>query len=539
MLGSGSISSATIGALAQSTVAGGATATPQGVTATFSVGTVTASGGAPAVPSTITDAQYAAWLDDPTAQRVTLYRVGCISGGVQITRYLSNKAYIGSSATPYIAAIAKDLEITQSISMDGDAKLSAGDVDVHNPSGEFDLWYADVFANQAVEALVGDVRWAESDFRTQFIGNLANIAPGSTRALITLKFRDALQRLNTPVSEVKLTGDVLCPVALGEVPNMAPKLDTATGKYYYHVGASEGLIEPRTDGKRRTPDVTDDAANGRFTFTAAVGPGVLTCSVQGDKTGGIYRNTIATLVQLLATSYGKASTRMTSADMDTANLAAFDAANPQPVGLGLFDRTNVLAACAQLASSKGAQVVPSMLGKLRIIQYAIPTSATLDIPRSMIAQKDGHSTLTLVALSMVAAAVQIGFCRNYTPEANLQTSIPGAHKQMFATEWQTYTTPPDSATQTAYSLYVDPVMESTCLLRLSDATAEGLRRQTFKKVPHPTYRMELTPAGLLVQLGEARNLYNDRFGLSAGVPGLVTSLTANFGTYHTIAEVTI
>lgn len=484
---------------------------------------------------TISDAQYAAWLDDPTAQRVTLYRIGCISGGMQITRRLSNKAYIGSAATPYLAIIAKDLEISQSISIDGDAKLSAGDVDVHNPSGEFDSWYADVFANQAVEALIGDVRWAESDFRTQFIGNLADIAPGSTRALITLKFRDALQRLNTPVSEVKLTGDVLCPVALGEVPNMTPKLDTATGKYYYHVGASEGLIEPRTDGKRRTPDVTDDAANGRFTFTAAVGPGVLTCSVQGDKTGGIYRNTIATLVQLLATSYGKASTRMTSADMDTANLAAFDAANPQPVGLGLFDRTNVLPAMAQLASSKGAQVVPSMLGKLRIIQYAIPTSATLAIPRSMQVQK----TLTPVARSPVAAAVQIGFCRNYTPEANLQTSIPPAHKQMFATEWQTYTTPVDVPTQTAYSLYADPVMDQTCLLTLADATAEGLRRQTLKKVPHTTYRVELLPAGLLVQLGEARNLFSDRFSLAAGVPGLVTSLTVNFGTYRTVAEITI
>lgn len=488
---------------------------------------------------TISDAQYAAWLDDSTAQRVTLYRIGCLISGVPSTLRLSNRAYIGSSATPYLAAIAKDLEITQSISMDGDAKLSAGDVDVHNPSGEFDAWYAYVFANQDVEALIGDVRWPESDFRTQFVGYLADIAP-APRHLITFKFRDILQGLNTPVSEVKLTGDVLCPVALGEVPNMTPKFDSVTGKWHYHVGAAEGLIEPRTDGKKRSTDVTDDPTNGRLGFNAAVGPGMLTCSVQGDKTGGIYRNTIATLVQLLATSYGKASTRMTSGDMDTANLAAFDAANPQPVGLGLFDRTNVLAAMAQLAASKGAQVIPSMLGKLRIIQYAIPTSATLDIPRSMIMRtKDGQSTLTLVSRSPVAAAVSIGFCRNYTPEANLQTSIPPEHKQMFAQEWQTYTTPVDGPTQTAYSLYSDPVMEPTCLLKLTDATAEGLRRQTLKKVPHPTYRMELSPAGLLVQLGEARNLFGDRYNLAAGVPGLVTSLTVNLGTYRTIAEVTI
>jgi hypothetical protein len=484
---------------------------------------------------TISDAQYTAWLDDSTAQRVTLYRIGCVSGGAQTTRYLSNKPYIGSSSTPYVAAIAKDLEISQSISMDSEAKLSAGDVDVHNVNGEFDSWFNDVFANQDAFALVGDVRWPETDFRVQFVGKVADIAPGGSRNLITLKFRDALQRLNTPVSEVKLSNDVLCPVALGEVPNMTPKYEPATGKWHYHVGPAEGLIEPRTDGKRRSPDVTDDAANGRFGFNAAVGPGALTCSVQGDKTGGIYRNTIASLVQLLATSYGKASTRMTTADMDTANLAAFDAANPQSVGLAILDRTNVLAAMAQLASSKGAQVVPSMLGKLRLIQYAIPTSASLDIPRSMQVQR----TLTPVARSSVAAAVQIGFCQNYTPEVNLQTSIPPEHKQMFALQWQTYTTPVDAATQAAYSLYADPAMEPTCLLTLADAQTEGLRRQNLKKVPHTTYRVELTPAGLLVQLGEARNLFADRFQLTAGKPGLVTSLTVNFGTYHTIAEITV
>jgi hypothetical protein len=176
-----------------------------------------------------------------------------------------------------------------------------------------------------------------------------------------------------------------------------------------------------------------------------------------------------------------------------------------------------------------------MLGKLRLLQYAIPTSATLDIPRSMQIQ----NSLELLPLSSVAAAVQIGFCRNYTVESNLQTSLPDAHKQLFAKEWQTYTTPVDTPTQTAYSLYGDPVMEETCLLVQSDAQAEANRRLAIKKVPHMTYRMELTPVGMLVQLGEARNLYNDRFGLASGKPGLVTSLALNFDTYRTIAEITV
>ena len=483
---------------------------------------------------TISDVQYAAWLDDSTAQRVTLYRIGCLSGGVQVTRRLSSKPFTGPPAAPYTAAIARGLEITQSISIDGDAKLSAGDVEVWNVNGEFDSWFADVWANQPVEVYVGDVRWDESDFPLRFVGNLADIAYGADRSTLVLKFRDALQRLNTPVSEAKFADGTLMPGAFGEVPNMTPKYDSVTGRWYYHWAGAEGLIEPRTDGKKRSPDVTDDPTNGRFAFNTAIGPGAVTCSVQGDKTGGVYRNRIAQLVQLLATQYGKESTRMASSDMDTANLTLFDAANQQPVGLAILDRTNVLAAAAQLASSRGAQVIPSMLGKLRLIQYSIPAAATLAIPRSMQVQ----DSLVPVTRTTPAAAVQIRYCRNYTVQSNLQTSLPAEHKQMFATEWQTYTAI-DTAVQVTYSQYTDPVPIDTCLLTLADAKAEAERRLAIVKVPRTTYRVELTPGGMLVELGEARNLFSDRFGLDAGKPGLVTSLTTNFGTYAVTADVTI
>lgn len=483
---------------------------------------------------TISDAQFSAWLDDSAAQRVTLYRVGCVSGGAPVTRRLSNRAFTGPAAAPYSAAIAKDLEITRSISIGGDAGASAGDVEVWNVNGERDSWFYDVWANQRVEVYVGDARWDESDFRLSFVGNLADIAYGADRTTLVLKFADALQRLNTPVSEAKFADGTLIPGALGEVANMTPKYDAVTGRWYYHWAAAEGVIEPRTDGKKRTPDITDERDSGRFGFNTAVGPGAVTCSVQGDKTGGVYRDRIAPLVQLLATTYGKASTRMTVDDIDTANFAAFDAANPQPVGLAILDRTNVLTAIAQLASSKGAQLAPSMLGKLRLLQYAIPATASLSIPRSM----QVHGTLAPTARSTVAAAVQIGFCRNYTTQPNLQTSLPPEHKQMFATEWQTYTAV-DAATQAAYSLFADPAQIDTCLLAKADAQAEAERRLSVVKVPRTTYRVELTPAGLLVELGEARNLFSDRFGLEAGKPGLVTSLTTNFGTYSVTAEITV
>ena len=479
-----------------------------------------------------TDAEFAAWLDDSTARRVTLYDLSVRSGGTEITRRVSNRAYpLAPAATPYLAAVASDLEIDESISMDGEAKLSTGVLGLHNIGGALDAWLLDIWTNRSATVMVGDVRWPLTDFRTVFVGMQADIFPASDRNLLTIKFRDVLQALNTPVSEDKLSGDVLRPVALGEVPNMTPKYDAATGRWYYHRAGAEGVIEARTDGKLRL--ITDDPTTGSFTFNSAVGPGAVTCSVQGDKTGGTYRNTIASLVQLLVTSYGKASTRLTTADIDAANFAAFEAANPQPVGLGVLDRKNVLVACADLASSKGAQLVPSRLAKLRLIQFAIPTSATKDIRHADQVER----SLVAVARTSAQAAATVAGCRNYTPQPNLQTSLPEAHKALFAAEWRSATAS-DSTTQTVYKLATDAVPRETCLIDDADIQVEATRILNIIKVPRTTYQYKGTPNSLLLELGQAVRLFGNRYNLAAGVYGLVTRISINFGTCRATVEVT-
>lgn len=484
----------------------------------------------------ITDTQFAAWLDDSTAQRVTLYDLSVRSGGAEIVRYVSNQPYaLGPTSTPYLAVVASDLEITESISMDGEAKLSTGELGIHSVGGTLDAWLLDIWSNRSATVRVGDVRWPIADFRTVFVGMLADIAPGSNRNLLTIKFRDIMQALNTPVSEAKLSGDVLRPVSLGEVPNMTPKYDAATTRWYYGTGQNEGMIEARTDGKPRL--ITDDPATGSFTFNGAVGPGAVTCSVQGDKTGGTYRSTIASLVQLLVTSYGKASTRLTAADIDTANFAAFESANPQPVGLGLADRTPLLVACAQLASSKGAQLIPSRLGKLRLIQYAIPTVSTKDIRLADQVKVNGQNSLIAVTRTSAQAAVSVGGCRNYTPQPNLQTSLPDAHKALFAAGWRSATSIA-TATQTDYKLTTDAVQRDTCLIDDADIQVEADRILNIVKVPRTTYQYKGTPNSLLLELGQAVRLYGDRYNLSAGVIGLVTRISINFGTCRATVEVT-
>lgn len=486
----------------------------------------------------IADTQFAAWLADSTAQRVMLFEAGVHSGGVDTTRYMSNRPYSGGPAsTPYRAIVAGGLTVTESISTDADATLSAGDIEIFNLGGERDAWLDDIWKNYPVLAYVGDVRWDRADFRMVFSGVLIDIGSKS-RDRLNLQLTNKLERLNTPVNDVKIGGnatnpDALVPMLLGEIHNFTPvQTNPNTLEYAFGSPNSEGVIEVRVDGKPR--EVTVTPSTGRFVFNAAVGSGQVTCSAQGVKYNGAYVNTIAQLVQYLATQCGKVSTRFTAADLDAAQLAAFDAAHPQPVGLPLLERTNILPAALRLASSVGAQLVMSMTGQLRLIQFAIPTVATINIPRSQ--QLD--ASIAIVGRTEVAAAVKLGYNRNWTPEENLQTLLPAAHKDMYAQDWSSVTAV-DAAVQAAYKLDAEPDLIETCLLRLADAQPEAERRRDIVKVPRTTYRFDAPSSQLLTALGAAVNLSSNRFGLAAGKVGLVTSRAVNWGNLRITMEVTV
>jgi hypothetical protein len=481
----------------------------------------------------IDDTQFAAWLSDSTAQRVTLFEIGVNSE----VRYLSNADYKGgSSATPYAAVVAGGLKIVESISLGSEAALVAGDIEIVNVDGSLDSWLGDVWVNKTAQAWVGDYRWPREDFRLIFNGIVADIGSRS-RDRLNIKLRDKLHRLNTPLTDVKLGGttpnkDSLLPLCFGECHNVTPLLiNPATLQYQVHDGAVESIFEVRDNGKPVAATV--DNATGKFTLAAAPA-GTITCSVQGDKPGGVYSNTISKLIQRIVTGYGKASDRYVAGDLDAVNLAAFEAAHPQPVGLYVPARINVIEACRQLASSVGAQMVPSRAGLLRLIKMVFPTDAALEIPRA----NQVDRSISIASRSDVAAAVKVGFCRNWTVQPGLQTSLPAQHKDLFAIEWLSVTQS-DAGVQATYKLNLEPVQRDTCLLVEADAAAEATRDLTNRKVVRTTYNMEGPPSLLLLELGEARKLFSNRFLLINGKAGLVTSIAPDWGNFHVTVEVTI
>ncbi|TNC78258.1 hypothetical protein FHI69_02890 [Janthinobacterium lividum] len=478
----------------------------------------------------MTDLQFLEWLETPSAIRMVLIEVQVNVAGQEVTRYIASRPYLTGpldvpANTEYLPLATGGLAFTEQVSLTGEAGLSGGDIELDNADGALDSWLADVWRNRAIKVWAGDLRWARADFRLVFDGIIADV--GSTdRNSINLALRDKLQRLDTPITEAKLGGvstnkDVTLPIPLGECHNVAPLLTNPATLEYGFLGAVESIFEVRTNGKP-VPIMVDNAT-GRFKLTINPLANVVTASVQGDNSGG-YAPRIAPLVQRIATGYGKASDRFTAADLDLANLAAFDAAHPQLVGLYVADRTNQAQAIQQLAASVGAQALMSRTGKLRLIQIALPAAG---VPAEIGPDQMLEGSLHPAQRLAVVAAVKIGYDRNWTVQANLTTSIPPAHADLYATEWLTETVV-DEAIKARYRLTDDPPQADTCLKTIEDAHAEATRRLALHKVQRTIYEFDGEPEMMLLELGQPVVLRDERFGLQDGAPGVVVILSPSW-----------
>lgn len=476
----------------------------------------------------MTNEQFLAWLQDGAAVRMVLVEAQVNVAGVEVTRYLASRPFLTGPAdmpanTLYEPLIVGGISLSEQISLTAEAQLSSGDIELSNVDGVLDGWLDDVWVNRPIRAWVGDPAWPRAQFRPIFNGVIADIDSAS-RDSVNIKLRDKLQRLNTPLTEQLLGGatankGAILPLLFGEGHNLAPLLtDPALQEYQFHAGQVEPGAEVRTSGKPREVDFFPE--RGAFRFRDAVGTGAVTVSAHGDSAAG-YSNRIGPLVQRIVTGYGKASTRFTAEDLDVANFAAFDAAHPQPVGLPVSERTNVLVACQQLAASVGAQLILSRAGQLRLIQLRLPGTGTptMHITPDHMRER----TLRPVARQDVVAAVKIGFCRNYTAQPDLQTSLPVEHKSLYATEWLTETAT-DEAARDTYRLDTEPVQIDTCLLRRVDAAAEAARRLALGRAPRTIYEFDGEPEMLLLELGQDVTITYPRFGLDHGEPAVVVSL---------------
>jgi hypothetical protein len=476
----------------------------------------------------MTDEEFKAWLKGQP-RRVVLVEATAQIAGVETTLYLSNRPW-GSGAAdvpanqPYDACIVGGATFSEKLSLDGSpATLSYGDFEIANRGGVRDVWKEYIWDNRAVRVYVGDAQWARSDFRLVFDGLVATIDTRDSEVL-NLRLVDKSQRLNRPITTARVGGtgpdkDELLPVAFGECFNVQPVMTNAvTLEYQVHQDDVEDFIETRSAGAVPVT-ITKHLDTGKFTLGVNPAGTPITASIQGDAVPA-YSNNIAEIVERIVTRFGPASTRFSGADLDTANLDAFAAANAQPVGYYARERVNQRAACDEIAGSIGAQVVMTTLGLLRLVQLALPPSAT---PTEVSAEDFEYHSLHIAEFLPVKAAVRLQYCRNWTPMTQLAAGVPVNSAKLYKNEWLTVTAS-DAAVAADYNLDDAPAAETSLLLVTADAQAEAQRRLDLWKTPRVVYEARYFAHMLLTELGDALTLQHPRFGLQAGATGIVVSI---------------
>ena len=466
----------------------------------------------------MTEIEYQRWLRNDQARRTVLLEID-----TDPVRRLSVIPYttLPDDATPnvkYDALIKGGVGYREQLSLDGGSTGSYASIELHNEDGSLDPWLGSVWKNREIRVYYGDVAWERADYRLVAAGVVDRCE--QSRDTMTITLVDPLERLDNAVTEQLLGGsgqeaDRLMPVCLGECHNITPRLvNAATHTYRWHGTTVERLIEVRDRGV----PVSATASGGQFTL--AVEPdGAVTASVQGDAAGG-YVNTVAGLIQRLVTGYGPAASRFTSSDLDTANLAAFDSAHPQPVGLYLEDYATVVQCVVELAASVGAQAVMSRTGKLRLLRVNLPASGT---PAVIQPHDYEDQSLEVVGQSAVVAGVRLGYCPNWTPRQNIAEGVPSEHRDLYAQEWLTVTaTAPSVADE--YRISTETEQVNTLLLTKEDAQAEANRRLALWSVPRTVIRVRGFAQLLDLELGQAATIYGDRFGLESGKTGQIVGL---------------
>lgn len=508
------------------------------------------------------------WLEDTTRARgllvvATVYNVAALQ---EQTLYWSTVGFNTLNGTVFNPIIANDVLITESISLDGSVSMSYGDVELHNPNGELDDYIDNtkyVWSNRPIQIYYGDPSW-----RVTSVSELGNPTEGTfeliydgiiddcksrNKNVVNIILRDRLEDLNVPITENRIgtvggwTGqtnqDVIKPLIFGEVYNITPVLiNPSTLTYKFNDGACEGLTEIRDNGFPiwYTADFTgantaNSTISGEFSLTRPAA-GSITCSVQGIKTtwnvsanaaiSSTFINTIPDTIRLMVTNYGTAGKQFSTAKIDNASfkkvLDSFGTSTPA-CGFAIMDRINLLEAVQGLAASIGCQIYVNRKGILKLLRLTISdasvtSSATItdsDIIKGSLSVKDKSPHL---------GAVKLGYCKNWTIQANLATLIPDTTKADLAQEWL-ITTVTDSSALSLYKLSNNPEQKDTYLITTESTKKEADRLLTSYKTQKTVYSLTVTSKYIGLNLGDWITLQHNRFGLQSGKPGQIISIS--------------
>lgn len=467
----------------------------------------------------ISDAQFQRWLFRDE-RRCVLVEAVAYSGGAEVTRYVSNCAYV-TRPTDTPANIAYDDVLIESPSFSsrlgelftGRSVPDWGDLVLTNENGERDAWFADAWDGRRVRIYLGDPAWPRGDFRLILDGVIADIG-SPQRDRIALKISDKSWMLNVPAQTTLIGGTTAnanqpTPICLGQCFNVEPVLvDAPTRRYRVHEGQIEDVTDVRDAGV--SVAYTKDLANGDFLLTSAPA-GQITCDVKGAKPSGTYLTTAAQFVNYLVTTHSQ----LTAADIDSTNLSAFAAT--QTLGLYIRERENLLDKLDQILTSVGGFWTFSRAGLLQLGRLTAPTGAAV---LALTADDVRAKKLSIERRDLPIASVRLGYAKNWTVQTEgLAGAVSAANRALYGAPYQVVKAE-DASLDTTHKLARRPDVRETLIVGSSDAQTEATRLQALFGVPRTVYRAIGYMAPYTRSLGDELALTHPRFGFEAGADAI-------------------
>lgn len=491
---------------------------------------------------------------------------GAAAGGGQITLRYADVDWIGDPADAWQPNVQYDGRVALPLHAERLAPLypeesrrvqrQFGAIEFMNSDGALDnIIRSFGVGGRAVRVLFGPYMESYSEF--SLIASMVAVGWQAGEDTVRLELRDLSNILAQPLQAnlyagtggVEGTTDIAGkpkPLFFGECDNVTPTLvDPLNLIYQAHDGAMQAIDAVYDRGGALTldtsvgtgGDVADYAAlvastvgASKFATCLAEGfiklgsspAGIVTVTGKGDKTGGVYSDTLDVIALRIIMARGGVD----SASVDAtsfATLASFGgpvclyvSSGETPSGADLVDR---------LVASVGGWWGSTRGGRIEAGRLKAPETAPVD---RYIDQYDILSIQPEPA-PVVRWRHRVGWGRNWTVQTgDLDVTVSDARRQ-FLRSADRVATASDGGLLTSHASAVDAPLVETLLVNEADATTVAAYLQALFGVERSIYRITVKRLGYLMKHGDVLHITYPRFDMTSGKKFIVIGIAEDAG----------
>ena len=527
----------------------------------------------------ISDAQFATWLQQDSTNRVLLVEAVYYSSGTEHTVYLSDGIFISTPADtpenmPYDDTILALPQFKSALSdaLEGFTVPSWGDISISNELFDKDNWLNYAWDGRAVTLLYGDGTWARSDFRVILTGTVAALS-ADTVSTLKMSIRDKQWMLNVPIQPRLIGEPVLVSGTTYKVSDSAVtsidavwdmgNLLTLTSQYTVNVSSGRFTLVSAPSG-RVTASFTDTSTAAKsnviplcygqcFNVTPAqINSSLLKYQVHDGQINAItdVRDNGVSVGFTADLTHG--TFILTSSPVGTVTA---DVQGAKPAGTYLTKSGDIinhivtvhtsLTSSDVSASSLSAFVatctqtiglyIPDRQNVIDVLDQIVTSVGAwytfnrsgqmifgrMDVPSGtpvmhLVSDDIVFGGLSIQNMTVPVMTERISFFQNWTQQTTVAGSVSVINATLFSQAAQ-WAACNNQQIKVTHLMATEPAEKETFIVSAAEAVSESVRLLSLWGAVRRTYQAECIVAPLTLNLGDVISLDHPRYGLSGGV----------------------